>query len=67
MRNKEVERVRKEMERVRVEEAKKLAQSLKEKGTLKVDINVSFFCIAVQADLRTHMTCRTWRASTRTT
>ena len=31
------------MENIRVEEAKKLAQSLKEKGTLKVDINVSFF------------------------
>ena len=41
LRNKEVERVRREMERVRVEEAKKLAQSMKEKGTLKVDIEVS--------------------------
>ncbi|KAI0331567.1 hypothetical protein GY45DRAFT_1275700 [Cubamyces sp. BRFM 1775] len=38
LRNKEVERARKEIESIRVEEAKKLAQSLKEKGTLKVDI-----------------------------
>ncbi|KAI0641743.1 hypothetical protein C8Q79DRAFT_989113 [Trametes meyenii] len=38
LRNKEVERTRKEIENIRVEEAKKLAQSLKEKGTLKVDI-----------------------------
>ena len=44
LRNKEVERVRKEMERVRVEEAKKLAQSMKEKGTLKVDIEVILTC-----------------------
>ncbi|TBU26431.1 hypothetical protein BD311DRAFT_726099 [Dichomitus squalens] len=39
LRNKEVERARREIESIRVEEAKKLAQSLKEKGTLKVDIN----------------------------
>ncbi|KAI0740155.1 hypothetical protein C8Q76DRAFT_607850 [Earliella scabrosa] len=38
LRNKEVERARREIESIRVEEAKKLAQSLKEKGTLKVDI-----------------------------
>ncbi|KAI0631697.1 hypothetical protein C8Q77DRAFT_1177634 [Trametes polyzona] len=38
LRNKEVERARREIENIRVEEAKKLAQSLKEKGTLKVDI-----------------------------
>ena len=42
LRNKELERARREVENIRVEEAKKLAQSLKEKGTLKVDINVSF-------------------------
>ena len=41
LRNKELERARREIENIRVEEAKKLAQSLKEKGTLKVDINVS--------------------------
>ena len=40
LRNKEVERARREIENIRVEEAKKLAQSLKEKGTLKVDITV---------------------------
>ncbi|KAI0704450.1 hypothetical protein C8T65DRAFT_654078 [Cerioporus squamosus] len=39
LRNKELERARREIENIRVEEAKKLAQSLKEKGTLKVDIN----------------------------
>ncbi|KAH9849176.1 hypothetical protein C2E23DRAFT_402471 [Lenzites betulinus] len=38
LRNKEVERARREIENIRAEEAKKLAQSLKEKGTLKVDI-----------------------------
>ncbi|KAI0739664.1 hypothetical protein C8Q80DRAFT_1112131 [Daedaleopsis nitida] len=38
-RNRELERARREIENIRVEEAKKLAQSLKEKGTLKVDIN----------------------------
>ncbi|KAI0776959.1 hypothetical protein BD413DRAFT_469084 [Trametes elegans] len=38
LRNKELERARREIENIRVEEAKKLAQSLKEKGTLKVDI-----------------------------
>ena len=62
LRNKELERARREVENIRVEEAKKLAQSLKEKGTLKVDINVSFFRIAVQAGLRTHVMYRTWRA-----
>jgi translation initiation factor 3 subunit A len=41
VRKKELERQRKEIETIRVEEAKKLAQSLKEKGSLKVDINVS--------------------------
>ena len=40
LRNKELERARREIENIRVEEAKKLAQSLKEKGTLKVDITV---------------------------
>ncbi|PIL32545.1 transporter [Ganoderma sinense ZZ0214-1] len=39
LRNKELERARREIENIRVEEAKKLAQSLKDKGTLKVDIN----------------------------
>ncbi|GJE94121.1 hypothetical protein PsYK624_102890 [Phanerochaete sordida] len=37
-RRKEVERARKEIEAIRTEEARKLAQSLKEKGTLKVDV-----------------------------
>ncbi|EKM51355.1 uncharacterized protein PHACADRAFT_263445 [Phanerochaete carnosa HHB-10118-sp] len=37
-RQKEVERARKEIEAIRTEEARKLAQSLKEKGTLKVDV-----------------------------
>lgn len=40
-RKREVERARKEIEAIRNEEARKLAQSLKEKGTLKVDVNVS--------------------------
>ena len=40
LRKKEVERARKEIENIRNEEARKLAQSLKEKGTLKVDIDV---------------------------
>ncbi|KAI0698023.1 hypothetical protein BC835DRAFT_1336515 [Cytidiella melzeri] len=39
VRKKELERHKKEMETIRIEEAKKLAQSLKEKGSLKVDIN----------------------------
>ncbi|KAI8976390.1 hypothetical protein BD414DRAFT_167349 [Trametes punicea] len=38
LRSQEIERARKEIESIRAEEAKKLAQSLKEKGTLKVDI-----------------------------
>lgn len=41
VRRKEVERRERELESIRAEEAKKLAQSLKEKGSLKVDINVS--------------------------
>lgn len=41
LRKKEVERARREIENIRNEEARKLAQSLKEKGTLKVDIEVS--------------------------
>lgn len=40
---KEAERQRRDIENIRIEEAKKLAQSLKEKGSLKVDITVSFF------------------------
>lgn len=39
-RKREVERARKEIESIRTEEAKKLAQSLKAKGSLKVDIEV---------------------------
>ncbi|KZT64080.1 hypothetical protein DAEQUDRAFT_679208 [Daedalea quercina L-15889] len=39
LRKKEVERARREIENIRNEEARKLAQSLKEKGTLKVDID----------------------------
>ena len=42
VRRKELERARKEIETIRTEEARKLAQSLKEKGSLKVDISVSF-------------------------
>ena len=33
------------MENIRVEEAKKHAQNLKEKGMLKVDINVRFIAL----------------------
>ena len=43
LRNNELERARREVENIHVGEAKKLAQSLKEKGTLRVDINVSCF------------------------
>lgn len=39
LRKKQIERREKELEAIRVEEAKKLAQALKEKGTLKVDVN----------------------------
>ncbi|PCH34580.1 hypothetical protein WOLCODRAFT_139453 [Wolfiporia cocos MD-104 SS10] len=38
VRKKEMERARREIENIRNEEARKLAQSLKEKGSLKVDI-----------------------------
>ncbi|KAH9931745.1 hypothetical protein B0H21DRAFT_825981 [Amylocystis lapponica] len=38
-RKKEMERTRRDIETIRNEEARKLAQSLKEKGSLKVDIN----------------------------
>ena len=41
MRRRERERAQKEIQNIRNEEVKKLAQSLKEKGNLKVDINVS--------------------------
>ena len=44
VRKRELERQRKEIENIRNEEARKLAQSLKEKGSLKVDINVSYRC-----------------------
>ncbi len=46
-RQKQLERQKREIENIRVEEAKKLAQSLKEKGSLKVDINVSYsvYCL----------------------
>ncbi|OCH86931.1 hypothetical protein OBBRIDRAFT_890151 [Obba rivulosa] len=39
LRKKEIERARREIETIRNEEARKLAQSLKEKGTLKVDVS----------------------------
>ena len=39
-RRREVENAKKEIENIRTEEAKKFAQSLKEKGNIKVDINV---------------------------
>lgn len=39
-RRREVENAKKEIESIRTEEAKKFAQSLKEKGNIKVDINV---------------------------
>ncbi|KZT03082.1 uncharacterized protein LAESUDRAFT_660591 [Laetiporus sulphureus 93-53] len=39
VRRKEVERAKREIEIIRTEEARKLAQSLKEKGSLKVDIS----------------------------
>lgn len=41
VRKRELERARKEIENIRTEEARKLAQSLKERGNLKVDIDVS--------------------------
>ena len=62
----EVERVRKEMERVRVEEAKKLAQSMKEKGTLKVDIDVSLVGLVGLSLRFDAFACRTSRISTPT-
>lgn len=40
-RKREIERAKREIEIIRTEEAKKLAQSLKAKGSLKVDIEVS--------------------------
>ncbi|EIM80616.1 uncharacterized protein STEHIDRAFT_86839 [Stereum hirsutum FP-91666 SS1] len=39
VRKRELERARKEIENIRTEEARKLAQSLKERGNLKVDID----------------------------
>ena len=39
--NKELERAWHEIENIRVEEVRKLVQSMKEKGMLKVDVNVS--------------------------
>lgn len=41
-RRREQERAKREIEAIRADEAKKLAQSLIEKGSLKVEINVSF-------------------------
>ena len=64
LRNKEVERARREIENIRVEEAKKLAQSLKEKGTLKVDITVRVVSSSITAcNVLTAWTDRIWRAS----
>ena len=45
LRNKEFEWAWCEVENIRVEEAKKHAQNLKEKGMLKVDINVRFIAL----------------------
>jgi len=42
-RRREVENAKKEIENIRTEEAKKFALSLKEKGNIKVDINVCLF------------------------
>ena len=49
VRLREQERAKREIEAIRVDEAKKLAQSLIQKGSLKVEINVSslFFKLAV--------------------
>ena len=43
IRRKEQERIRKDIEKMKQEEARQLAQSLKEKGSLKVDLEVTFF------------------------
>lgn len=45
-RRREVENAKKEIENIRTEEAKKFAQSLKEKGNIKVDINVRLITLA---------------------
>lgn len=42
-RRREIENAKKEIENIRTEEAKKFAQSLKEKGNIKVDIDVCLF------------------------
>lgn len=58
-RKREIERARREIESIRAEEAKKLAQSLKAKGSLKVDIEVraiSIICCSYADTL-----VRTWR------
>lgn len=41
IRKKESERVKREIDKIKTEEARQLAQSLKDKGTLKVDLTVS--------------------------
>lgn len=46
IRRKELEKARREVEAIRNEEARKLAESLKEKGKLKVDIAVSYYLIS---------------------
>ena len=45
-RRREVENAKKEIENIRTEEAKKFAQSLKEKGNIKVNINVRLITLA---------------------
>jgi translation initiation factor 3 subunit A len=65
-RRREVERARKEIEAIRNEEARKLAQSLKEKGTLKVDVNVSYSSFFRSSVVFTSWPCRRWRISART-
>jgi translation initiation factor 3 subunit A len=41
VRRKELERQRKERENIKIEEAKKLAKSLQDRGSLKVNMDVS--------------------------
>ena len=62
-RQKQLERQKREIESIRVEEAKKLAQSLKEKGSLKVDINVSRQSFILSSQTIPNLSHRTWRIS----
>jgi translation initiation factor 3 subunit A len=54
-RRREVENAKKEIENIRTEEAKKFAQSLKEKGNIKVDINVRPNVLASRLRLGSHL------------